>query len=169
MKYKNYYKILDLKGPKVTDDEIKIAYRKLAKKYHPDINPGDVAAQEKFKNINEAYEVLGSKKRKSRYNVRYYMHIMQNGVDVSSIKDTISKVTTSDFVKIFVGDVDKKADGKDKSKKEFLNVEVPISLSLDEAFNRSNKEDSNKTSWRRRKKCFGKSSTRSYLWDSYKA
>lgn len=50
-----------------TDDEIKKAYRKLAKKYHPDLNPGDKAAEAKFKEVNEAYEVLSDKDKRARY------------------------------------------------------------------------------------------------------
>ena len=139
MKYKNYYKILDLKGPKVTEDEIKIAYRKLAKKYHPDVNPD---AEEKFKNINEAWDTLSSKEKKKRYNIRYYMHMMQNGVDFSGFKDTLNKAGTSEFIKIFVGD--KKENDNSFSLgsiKEKLDTEVTLSISLEEAFNRSNEKD----------------------------
>ncbi len=66
MEYKDYYKILGV--PKKADEkEIKRAYRKLAREYHPDINPDNKAAEEKFKEINEAYEVLGSADNRSRY------------------------------------------------------------------------------------------------------
>ena len=50
-----------------TDDEIKKAYRKLAKKYHPDLNPNDKVAEGKFKEVNEAYEVLSDKEKRARY------------------------------------------------------------------------------------------------------
>ncbi|NMB06800.1 MAG: J domain-containing protein, partial [Tissierellia bacterium] len=66
MEYKDYYKILGVdKG--ASNAEIKKAYRKLAKKYHPDLNPNDNEAQEKFKDINEAYEVLGDEKKRKKY------------------------------------------------------------------------------------------------------
>ena len=66
MEYKDYYKILGVdKG--ASNEEIKKAYRSLAKKYHPDLNPNDTSAQEKFKDINEAYEVLGDEKKRKKY------------------------------------------------------------------------------------------------------
>ena len=63
---RDYYEVMGI--PKnATDDEIKKAYRKLAKQYHPDLNPGDKTAEAKFKELNEAYEVLSDKDKKARY------------------------------------------------------------------------------------------------------
>ena len=63
---RDYYEVMGV--PKnATDEEIKKAYRKLAKKYHPDLNPGDKTAEAKFKEVNEAYEVLSDKDKKARY------------------------------------------------------------------------------------------------------
>lgn len=63
---KDYYEILGIPR-NATEEEIKKAYRKLAIKYHPDKNPGDKTAEEKFKEINEAYEVLSDKEKRARY------------------------------------------------------------------------------------------------------
>ena len=63
---KNYYSILGI-DKTATDDEIKKAYRKQAMQYHPDRNAGDNKAEEKFKDISEAYAVLGDKKKKRNY------------------------------------------------------------------------------------------------------
>ena len=66
MEYKDYYKILGVS--KSTDaEDLKKAYRKLARKYHPDVNPGDKTAEAKFKEINEAYEVLSDPDKRNKY------------------------------------------------------------------------------------------------------
>ena len=63
---RDYYEVLGVsKG--ASDDEIKKAYRKLAKKYHPDMNPGDKEAEAKFKEVNEAYSVLSDEQKRARY------------------------------------------------------------------------------------------------------
>ncbi|MBE0426759.1 MAG: molecular chaperone DnaJ [Nitrospirae bacterium] len=63
---KDYYKILGV-NKDVSQEEIKKAYRKLARKYHPDLNPGDKAAEQKFKEVNEAYEILSNPKKRAEY------------------------------------------------------------------------------------------------------
>ena len=66
MEYKDYYKTLGVER-KASADEIRSAYRKLAMKYHPDKNPGDKKAEDKFKEINEAYQVLSDDQKRAHY------------------------------------------------------------------------------------------------------
>ncbi|MGI8826062.1 MAG: DnaJ C-terminal domain-containing protein [Chloroflexota bacterium] len=66
MEYKDYYKILGV-DRKASDKEIKSAYRKLARKYHPDVNPGDASAEARFKEINEAQAVLTDQEKRKQY------------------------------------------------------------------------------------------------------
>lgn len=63
---KDYYDVLGL-GKTASDKEIKAAFRKLARKYHPDVNPGNKSAEEKFKEINQAYEVLSDPEKRRKY------------------------------------------------------------------------------------------------------
>src|SRR5208337_4656895 len=63
---KDYYKILGI-NEAASQDDIKKAFRKLARKYHPDLNPGDKTSEEKFKELNEAYAVLGDKEKRAQY------------------------------------------------------------------------------------------------------
>ena len=63
---KNYYEVLGV-NKDATEEEIKAAYKKLVKQYHPDLHPGDASAAEKFKEINEANEVLSDKQKRAAY------------------------------------------------------------------------------------------------------
>jgi molecular chaperone DnaJ len=62
---RDYYEVLEV-GRDASDADIKKAYRKLAKQYHPDVNPGDKNAEAKFKEVNEAYEVLSDPNKRAR-------------------------------------------------------------------------------------------------------
>src|SRR5437899_6677007 len=66
MDFKDYYSTLGV-AKTATEKEIKQAYRKLARKHHPDVNPGDKSAETRFKEINEAYEVLGDPAKRAKY------------------------------------------------------------------------------------------------------
>jgi curved DNA-binding protein len=66
VKFRDYYEVLGV-GKTATEDDIRKAYRTLARKHHPDVNPGDKSADEKFKEINEAYEVLSDSDKRKKY------------------------------------------------------------------------------------------------------
>ncbi len=80
MEYKDYYKILGVNRD-ASETEIKQAYRKLARQYHPDVNPGDKQAETRFKDINEAYQVLSDKEKRGKYDHfgQDWQHYQQSG------------------------------------------------------------------------------------------
>ena len=97
MVFKDYYKILDLETSRVSIDEIKNAYRNAAKKYHPDVNIGDSLAEERIKDINEAYRILSVPSSKRKYDRIWNSRNLVNKKFDLKGKDSI--------VKMFFGNV----------------------------------------------------------------
>lgn len=83
--FRNYYELLGV-SPKAQGDEIKKAFRRLARQYHPDLNPGNKIAEEKFKAIGEAYEVLADPDRRARYDqFSSYWQTQRQSADVQDL------------------------------------------------------------------------------------
>ena len=103
--FRNYYEILGI--PKTsTADEIKRSYRRLARKYHPDLNPGDKAAEERFKDIGEAYEVLSDTTKRQQYD-RFGQYWKQGGFQGQGGRPPSAREQyTPDFERGSTGDVD---------------------------------------------------------------
>ena len=132
MIYKNYYKILDLETNHVSIEEIKNAYRQAAKKYHPDLNVGDTLAEEKIKDINEAYKILSVPSSKRKYD-RIWNSRFSKGEKAFSGKGKKGAI-----LNMFIGDIENSnEDGKKDSRKKPVkgeNVETEINTSIEEAF-----------------------------------
>jgi curved DNA-binding protein len=155
MEYKDYYQALGV-DRKATTDEIKKAYRNLALKYHPDRNPGDKAAEDKFKDINEAYQVLGDPSKRQRYDQlgESYNQWQQTGgsSDTFNWQDWFSqgqpaggrRVDVRDFEDLFGGSFSDffntvfggmgTATTRQRRRAAPMNIEQQVSISLAEAY-----------------------------------
>lgn len=141
MVYKDYYKILGLETSRVSIDEVKIAYRNAAKKYHPDVNVGDNLAEERIKDINEAYRTLSTPSSKRKYDRIWNAHNFTNKQFHFKGKDSI--------VKMFFGNIKQNAsDTIEKTGKVPVrgeNVETEINASIYEAYHGLDKKISLRT------------------------
>lgn len=127
MKYKDYYKILGLDTTRVTVEEIKSAYRAAVKRNHPDLNVGDNLAEEKIKDINEAYKILSMPASKRKYD-----RIWSSRNNVNNYQ----KFKGKNIFNMFLGEI-QKDDGEKIVKKTPLkgeNIETEIRVSLEDAF-----------------------------------
>ena len=129
---KDYYKILGVKKD-ASQDEIKKAYRKLAIKYHPDKNPGDKKAEEKFKEAAEAYEVLGDEKKRADYDnpASNFDFKMSGGPDFSTMG-------FDDILKHFggFGGFDFDFGGRKQPRNaEGTSIRITFKLTLEDMFN----------------------------------
>ena len=113
MVIKDYYKILGFENNKVSLDEIKNAYREMAKKYHPDLNGNNNKAEERFKDIGEAYNTLSNSKQRRKYDRLWYYYIGRKNKQNKNYRDAKIK----DFMELFFGEKKDKEEEK-KSKNE---------------------------------------------------
>ncbi|HNW89814.1 MAG TPA: J domain-containing protein [Bacteroidales bacterium] len=158
MDYKDYYKVLGVTKA-ATQDEIKKAYRKLAIKYHPDKNKGNKQAEEKFKEIAEANDVLSDPEKRRKYDElgsnwnqyqnysqpgtdRYSRRNYQDGANVDGFSDSFNDLFGraggfSDFFNMFFGGRDEGTFTQPPQKGTNLQTSVP--LTLEEAFSGTSK------------------------------
>ena len=133
MKFKNYYKILELENNKVTTEQIKNAYRKQAKKYHPDVNVGNKVAEERIKDINEAYRVLSNPTTKRKYDRSWNYNI---GSKQKKAKQKTSGEVVGEFFGMFFGNNEIKeelAQSKIPAVKG-ENIETEINITIEDGF-----------------------------------
>ena len=130
MIFKDYYKILELETNKVNIDEIKVAFREQAKKYHPDVNMNKTA-EERFKDINEAYRILSNTKSKRKYDKIWYSHVGKK-------KENVSREEKSSIFTMLFGNlnsVNKKEEKLNKNPaKRGENIQTQIDISIEDAF-----------------------------------
>ena len=146
MVFKDYYKILELETSRVSIDEIKIAYRTVAKKYHPDVNVGDTLAEERIKDINEAYRVLSNPPAKRKYDRMWNANAFKKRKAFSESSRKSGSIF-SDFFYMFFGDIEEKENNSTKKAMPVRgeNIETSIKIDLPEAFYGMEKKISLKT------------------------
>jgi curved DNA-binding protein len=151
--YKDYYKILGV--PKsATQDEIKKEYRKLAIKYHPDKNPGDKKSEEKFKEINEAYDVLGDAEKRKKYDLlgddwKYYRQDGDSGAPGAGFKGRQGGGESffqggesgfSDFFEHLFGGSNSFGKSRQNAAMKGEDLQYNINISLEDAFKGATKK-----------------------------
>ena len=138
MVFKDYYKILGLDSNKVTEDEIKTAYREKAKKYHPDMNVGNVDYEEVFKDINEAYRILGNDRTKRKYDFQWKRYASKESKPTT--KDE-KKSLKDNLIGIFLGEEGKTVKERSKLAPKYgEDIITRIDGSIEEAFFGVNKK-----------------------------
>ncbi len=138
---KDYYRILNLEGPKVGADKIKIAYREQAKKYHPDSNVGKRNTEERFKDINEAYRVLSNTTSKKKYDRVWNSKIKRRSVSYQINKKERESIRKELFNMLF-GNADGTKEDEEilkinsGNKKNFKgkDIETNIGISIEEGY-----------------------------------
>ena len=142
MSFKDYYSILGLASNKVSLDEIKIAYREKAKKYHPDMHVGENSSEDKFKEINEAYKVLSDAKSRKKYDRSWFVYTerkkrleQKNQEEKKTFKEKLMDI-------LFGASLGNRKQNK-KVVKEPINgenIETEVEVDLVQAFNGTSKK-----------------------------
>lgn len=138
MIFKDYYRILELQTNRVSIDEIKNSYRELAKKYHPDVNIHNNKAEERFKDINEAYRVLSDSSARRKYDRMWNNYIGSKKKKEYEESQRDSDSVFSDFFNMFFGNVrEENKEVQKKNKKVAVkgeNIETEITVTIEEAY-----------------------------------
>ena len=130
---RDYYEVLGV-GKDASDDDIKRAYRQNAKKYHPDLHPGDKACEEKFKDVNEAYEVLSDKEKKARYDQFGHAGVDPNfGAGAGGGSPFGGGIDIDDIFSSFFGGFGGRRSGNANAPARGSDVEASITISFEEA------------------------------------
>ncbi len=138
MVFKDYYKILELKTNKVSSEQIKNAYRLAVKKNHPDLNVQDKLAEEKIKDINEAYKILSDSTSKRKYDRIWNRNNMKIKQQQYKEENKKSNSSFGEFFNMFFGNSDniirKNENKTEKAPIKGENIETSIDVDIEEVF-----------------------------------
>ena len=137
MIFKDYYKILNLDTNKVTENQIRIAFREQAKKYHPDINKQSMYSEERFKDINEAYRVLSNSSTKRKYDRMWNSKVGRKKQKAQFEESKREKGSAfSEFFNMFFGETSTKTTEKENKNvpAKGENIETEITVKLEDAY-----------------------------------
>jgi len=137
MVFKDYYKILGFDTNKVAVHEIKIAFREQAKKYHPDVNQSTDTAEERFKDINEAYRILTDNSARKKYDRIWNSHIgRKNKKAQYEANKKAQGSSVSEIFNMFFGTSSNNEPVKENKKLPIKgeNIETEVNVKLEDAY-----------------------------------
>ncbi len=166
MLFKDYYKILGFETNKVSIEDIKIAFREQAKKYHPDKAGGSGNAEERFKDINEAYRILSNPSSKKKYDRTWNVNIGKaRNKEKNAGNMKYSDSIIGEAFNMFFGAKKEKAKNENKSTNKKVsikgdNIETAINVNIEEAFFGGSKKISLRAVDRKLKNVYSKNTSR---------